>query len=98
MAVQMAQYILHYPKKSQAKRYEPLARMGIALVERQAQRLTAALEAYLVIFKRLARRGEYMGTYEGMMCFEGMAFLVLAQHRQVPVTINSPYLFLDLLE
>jgi len=96
-AAAMAQAILDHRRKTWKKYYTPLARMGLALVRRDAEGLATALEDYLVVHDRLAKWGSYRDSEEGMMCFPGMAFYVLAQRRGVPLSVKSPYLFLDLL-
>lgn len=84
-------------KKTQ--QYIPMARMALAIVDNDGPALASAMQDYFLVWERLVRYSEdYRYNAIGMMCFPGMAYYLLAKQRQIPLNIEYPYLFLDLLE
>ncbi|MEA1977280.1 MAG: hypothetical protein U9N80_05220 [Chloroflexota bacterium] len=97
-AVDMANRIINHRRKAKKEHWTPLAQMALALVQQDTEALEEHLRAYLAVHDRLVKRGGWWEDADGMMCFPGMAFIVMARKRQVPLDVDSPYLFLDLLE
>lgn len=97
-ATAMAHSIIDHRRKAKKDQFVPLAQMALALIHGDGEGLAQAMRDYLVVHDRLAKRGGWGDTADGMMCFPAMAFTVLARQRGVPVDVKDPYLFLDLLE